>query len=230
VSWLTGFMPVLFLLIVSASAALAQPATISGPAKIVDGDTLDVGAVRIRLHGIDAPEAGQSCKLPNGKTWSCGTAAMNELAELVDGRTVECQAHDRDAYGRIIASCSAAGVDLNRHMVEKGLAWAFLTYSDAFAELEGEIRAAAIGIWQAPSETPWDYRANRWARAAEASPRPGCPIKGNVARGGERIYHTPWSPWYGRTQINEAAGERAGSAMKPRRWKQAGVRRIGANL
>ena len=36
----------------------------------------------------------------------------------------------------------------------------------------------------------------------------GCPIKGNIARDGERIYHTPWSPWYGRTQISAAKGER----------------------
>lgn len=30
----------------------------------------------------------------------------------------------------------------------------------------------------------------------------------NVNRTGERIYHTPWSPWYDRTQIDETAGER----------------------
>ncbi len=35
-----------------------------------------------------------------------------------------------------------------------------------------------------------------------------CPIKGNISKTGERIYHTPWSPWYSRTKINEATGER----------------------
>ena len=29
----------------------------TGPARVIDGDTLDVGGVRIRLHGIDAPES-----------------------------------------------------------------------------------------------------------------------------------------------------------------------------
>jgi len=43
--------------------------------------------------------------------------------------------------------------------------------------------------------------------AAEAAPRAGCPIKGNINAEGERIDHTPWSPWYERTKINEAAGE-----------------------
>ena len=37
-------------------------ATLSGSARIVDGDTLEVRGTRIRLHGIDAPESGQSCR------------------------------------------------------------------------------------------------------------------------------------------------------------------------
>ena len=33
-------------------------ATLSGSARVIDGDTLEVRGTRIRLHGIDAPEAG----------------------------------------------------------------------------------------------------------------------------------------------------------------------------
>jgi hypothetical protein len=58
------------------------------------------------------------------------------------------------------------------------------------------------------TEAPWDFRADRWERAAAASPRPGCPIKGNIADDEEHIYHTPWSPWYSRTKIDEGKGER----------------------
>lgn len=35
-----------------------------------------------------------------------------------------------------------------------------------------------------------------------------CAIKGNVSRKGERIYHTPGTRDYERTQIDEASGER----------------------
>ena len=36
----------------------------------------------------------------------------------------------------------------------------------------------------------------------------GCPIKGNINRDGELIYHTPWgSQWYDRTRISTARGE-----------------------
>ena len=47
----------------------------TGPARMIDGDTLDVGGVRIRLHGIDAPESEQSCQA-GGKRWSCGREPM----------------------------------------------------------------------------------------------------------------------------------------------------------
>ncbi len=188
--------------------ATADPATISGIARIVDGDTLDVGAIRIRLHGIDAPEAGQTCQRANGRSWACGTEATNRLADLAEGRNVECQALDRDAYGRVIATCQAGDVHLNQTMIAEGLAWAFVRFSDDYAELEGEVRATRVGIWAGEAEEPWTYRENRWERASEASPVPGCPIKGNISGKGERIYHTPWSPWYDRTKINVGAGER----------------------
>ena len=48
-----------------------------------------------------------------------------------------------------------------------------------------------------------------WARARLLSPRPGCPIKGNISVGsGEHIYHTPWSPVYEKTVIDVTKGER----------------------
>lgn len=35
---------------------------LTGPARIVDGDSIEVGGTKIRLYGIDAPELDQSCK------------------------------------------------------------------------------------------------------------------------------------------------------------------------
>ena len=196
------------MLTASICVASAEKAVISGKARVVDGDTLDVGAVRVRLHGIDAPEAGQTCRRANGKSWQCGTEATSRLAELAEGKALECEAIDRDQYGRIIGRCRLGDLDLNAVMVEEGLAWAFLRFSNEYADREAVARAGGRGIWQGEAEPAWDYRENRWERAAEASPRPGCPIKGNINRQGEKIYHTPWSPWYQRTQINERQGER----------------------
>jgi endonuclease YncB( thermonuclease family) len=36
--------------------SLAQAADLSGVPRIVDGDTLAIGATKVRLEGIDAPE------------------------------------------------------------------------------------------------------------------------------------------------------------------------------
>lgn len=209
------------------SSAIASTARILGPAQVIDGDTLEIGVVRIRLHGVDAPEAGQTCRRDDGTSWQCGTEATRRLAELVEGKQLECLALDRDAYGRIVATCTADGVEVNGTLVDEGLAWAFTRYSQDFVEIEAMARAARRGIWQGSAQPPWDYRADRWHRAAEASPRPGCPIKGNINRDGERIYHTPWSPWYNRVSIDEEAGERwfcdeaeaQSAGWRPARWR-----------
>lgn len=193
-----------------AHSAVAEDVHISGHASVVDGDTLDVGPIRIRLNGIDAPEVGQTCGRSAGGEWDCATAASNRLEALIAGGVVDCIALEQDPYGRVVATCrSAATADLGRALVEEGLAWAFVRYSKVYVAEEGKAQAARLGIWQGAAEAPWDYRENRWARAAAASPHPGCPIKGNISVGsGERIYHTPWSPSYERTVIDESKGER----------------------
>ena len=45
--------------------------TILGKAKIIDGDTIHIKSNKIRLHGIDAPETKQTCKI-NNQDWYCG--------------------------------------------------------------------------------------------------------------------------------------------------------------
>jgi len=193
-----------FVLFINVSYA----AEITGQARVIDGDTVDIGPVRIRLHGIDAPESDQPCAQTDGVSWKCGDASTRRLADLIDGKRITCEARDRDAYGRIIGVCFKDDIDLNALLVREGLAWAYVRFSEDYLPEEQEARAANIGIWQAETIPAWDYRAQRWERAAAASPRPGCPIKGNINRAGERIYHTPWSPWYDRVQINETQGER----------------------
>lgn len=106
-----------------------------------------------------------------------------------------------------MASCAINGRDLATGIVRAGLAWAYVEYSQDYVALEAEARAAGRGVWQAEAEPPWEYRADRWDRAVADAPD-GCPIKGNISSSGERIYHTPWSPWYGRTKITESKGKR----------------------
>ena len=55
-----------------ATPALAE---VAGRATVSDGDTLEIRGQRIRLHGIEAPETGQTC-LRGGAPWNCGRAEI----------------------------------------------------------------------------------------------------------------------------------------------------------
>ncbi|MDV7145910.1 thermonuclease family protein [Tropicimonas sp. TH_r6] len=125
-------------------------------------------------------------------------------------KAVECETIEKDHYGRWIGTCYADGVDVGQELVRTGYAWAFLRFSDVYEADQTAAMEAGRGIWQAETQTPWDFRSGRWDRAVAEVPEEapeGCPIKGNISQNG-KIYHPPWSPWYGRTKINEAKGER----------------------
>ena len=167
----------------------------------IDGDTIELDGTRIRINGIDAPEYGQKCG-----AWDCGKSAADKMSALLRAGTLRCVIHGQDGYGRSIATCEAGGKDIGEAMVLSGNAWAFEKYSEAYVEQQALARKAGLGIWGAPSVPAWEYRAAAWESAKQTAPK-GCPIKGNITENGH-IYHAPWSPWYARTRINEAKGER----------------------
>ena len=103
----------------SAVRMVRAATTLSGRARAIDGDTLELSGARIRLYGIDAPESAQRCRA-EGRSWACGREATRALARQVRGKRVACEAHDRDRYDRIVAVCTAAGQDLNAWMVAEG--------------------------------------------------------------------------------------------------------------
>lgn len=199
-----------------AAAAVPPPAIaprppvggphVTGPARVIDGDTIDIGGTRIRLEGIDAPEAAQTCARADGRPWDCGAEATRFLSQMVRGASLDCRVKGQDKYGRTLATCYSGNVDINRQMVRNGYAWAFVRYSAAYVGEEAAARAARAGVWQGRSEPAWTYREMRWTAASDRAPE-GCAIKGNVSRQG-RIYHMPWSPWYGKVVMRAEKGTR----------------------
>jgi endonuclease YncB( thermonuclease family) len=211
-------------LALAATMAAAEP---RGTARVTDGDTLVVDAVRVRLHGIDAPELAQRCGRDGGGDWACGQAAAAHLAALVAGREVRCEARERDVYGRVVATCAADGIDLGRRMVSEGLAWAYSRFSADYQAVEAEARAAGRGLWQGDAQAAWDWRNRATTAVSNRRAAAGCVIKGNITAAGERVYHTPASPWYARTRVDESAGEAwfcSAADAEAAGWRAAGHR------
>lgn len=187
-------------------ADLAGAVDLSGAARPVDGDTIEIAGQRVRLHGIDAPETAQPCFDRNGTEWRCGIEAAAALARLIEGEPVHCAGDEYDAYGRLIAVCRTESGELNSRMVRDGMAVAFTRYSDDYLEDGIDAEISARGIWGGSFERPEDYRARKRRGDASDCP-PDRPVKGNVSEAG-RVYHVPWSPHYDRTRIDAARGER----------------------
>lgn len=158
--------------IIAISAVAARGDVTTGRASVIDGDTLDIRAVRFRLHGVDAPESSQTCKDARGVTYHCGAVAANRLSERIGMLNVACTETDRDRYGRIVAVCRAAGGDLNAWLVSEGLAVAYRKYSLDYVAPENRARAARSGLWAGSFQMPSDYRAGRSDQPSAGSPKP----------------------------------------------------------
>ncbi len=148
-------------LLASALALALLPgfafADITGTARVIDGDTIEVAGQRIRLHGIDAPESRQLCHR-DGKPWRCGRDATGALAEMIGRRPVNCEELGRDRYKRIVARCAVEGEDLGEWMVSQGWAVAYYLYSYEYSRAEQRAKSARRGMWAGEFDKPWEWR------------------------------------------------------------------------
>ncbi len=128
-----------------------------GVATVIDGDTLELKGQRMRLFGIDAPEAGQWCQR-DGARYACGQQSAFALADLIGPAPVRCVARDEDRYGRQIAVCFSGARDLGSAMVEAGQAVAYHRYSPRYLPRQITARIAQRGLWAGRFEMPWNYR------------------------------------------------------------------------
>lgn len=133
---------------------------ITGVPRIVDGDSLVIKGVKIRLHGIDAPERNQICGTEPNR-WDCGRQSTRALSQMIDRAPVTCHERDVDRYGRIVAACKVGGVLLNAKMVAEGWAVAYRQYSMDYVGEEDQARESGRGIWSGEFVRPEDWRRSR---------------------------------------------------------------------
>lgn len=140
-----------------AASTVARP-SLTGVASVVDGDTIEVNGVRIRLFGIDAPESSQLCRDADGRDYRCGQVAALALADKIGRSPVECDDRGRDRYGRTIAVCRSGSVNLNRWLVSTGNAVAYRRYAADYVDDEAEAMAHRRGVWQGTFVVPELWR------------------------------------------------------------------------
>lgn len=227
-------MAVLALAALCAAPVHAQ--AISGPVRVIDGDTLDFTGTRVVLAGIDAPELKQTCER-EGATWACGDEAKALLVSMTEHADVVCEAAGRDPAGTLVARCRTGESDLSLGMIAAGLAVALPAADQTVLDMEQRARKFGFGLWTATFEQPAAWRQAH----PELAPRPapgrvaatvapqreriyrnewGCAIKGNQSYRGDWIYHLPGMPRYDATRAEAFfCTERAAQAAGYRRSK-----------
>ena len=98
--------------------------------RVSDGDTITVlthakESVKVRHHGIDAPESKQAF----------GQRAKQELSGLVFGKEVIVEVKDKDRYGRTVGRVTIGALAVNVEMVRRGFAWWYRQYAKKDVEL-----------------------------------------------------------------------------------------------
>jgi micrococcal nuclease len=151
---------------------------------VLDGDTIEVvrngRSERVRLIGIDTPEAHDSPKLDRlvaqgqdrTQILALGRDATAFTRARLLGRAVELEfdRETRDRYGRTLAYVWLDGALFNATLVEAGHARLLtippnVRYVERFRVLERAARHARRGLWRAPAPAPHDQ-----SRPSAASP------------------------------------------------------------
>lgn len=132
--------------------------SLSGVARVSDGDSVRVQNQRVRLIGIDAPELNQNCRRDD-EEWACGRAARSALQTKIADEAITCVGERLDQYRRLLAVCYLGREDLNAWLVREG--WA-VSYNDYVID-EVLAKRDRRGIWASEFEPPHRWRATRGA-------------------------------------------------------------------
>ena len=146
----------------AAGIAGAQD-SITGQARVIDGDTIVIHGLRIRLQGIDTPERYQRCRDAHDRVYRCGDTATEALRRAIGSSAVRCDLEARRGrYERAIGTCYGwDGRDLNRMLVRHGHALAYRRYSRRYVTEESHAKSERLGLHNGTYVAPWDWRRGR---------------------------------------------------------------------
>jgi endonuclease YncB( thermonuclease family) len=137
---------------------------LQGPAQVIDGGTLRVGARQVSLFGIVAPDADQTCSDAQDRTYACGRDAARALADHIGGAAVACEPRDGAA-----ALCRIGDEDLGAWMVAHGLAVPQRDAAPAYAAAADRAWGRRLGLWSGVFQDPAERRGRRAAAGLRAA-------------------------------------------------------------
>ncbi|WP_208353957.1 thermonuclease family protein [Pseudaestuariivita rosea] len=86
---------------------------LKGRAWVIDGDTIVIGNIKVRLAGLDAPELDQP--------W--GQKSKWAMVNLCKGQIIRCELTGETSYDRLVGTCYLAdGTDIGAELIKQGLA------------------------------------------------------------------------------------------------------------
>lgn len=176
----------------------------SGRVGVIDGDTLSMDGRPVQLHGIDAPELGQTC-YHDGIEQNCGLLAARALHKLVNMAQGPIQCVSVGTYLQMeTMTCWAGHRDLARVLVADGYALALPHGPSAYVEQESEAREAGLGLWNGNFTPPWEWRASPdSAKRAEHD----CNVKAVVGADGTRNFYVPLDDAYDGIVLDRRHGD-----------------------
>lgn len=134
---------------------------VTGAARAIDGDTIEIGGERIRFNGIDSPEMNQTCEDASGRSYRCGAVAKQALEKFLNASPpTRCDFVSRDRYGRFVGNCYRAdNASVSAYLVRNGFAMNWARYGGTFANDQRAAQADRLGIWSGTAQPPWEWRA-----------------------------------------------------------------------
>ena len=128
---------------------------------ISDGDTLTVTnnktnkKVKVRLFGIDAPEATQKY----------GLESKEYLMSLTKNKSIIVKGNTYDKYGRLLGTIYVDGININETMVQTGNAWWYEKFdpkNTKVRDMQIKAKESKLGLWKNVNAiAPEEYRKNQ---------------------------------------------------------------------
>lgn len=126
--------------------ALADRGAFVGPARLLTGDTIQVGGKVFVLWGVKVPPANYTCTAGT-QQWFCGDEAMKSMKAFIGNQLVGCFPKATDLNGHSIGRCYVGYYDLGSRLVQDGWAIQDKNVTNDYAMVQEMARTRQQGLW-----------------------------------------------------------------------------------